>query len=135
MPHFIHRFPVNWVDTDGLAVVHFSNYLRYFEKTEEEFYRSAGGESSLMRERGIAFPRVEVKCTYTYPCRYGDIVQTEIWLDRLTDRSVRINFIVKNVSEDRVSAEGYAVLVCVETAGWKAAVIPDEVREIFEKLR
>ena len=41
-PHAIqtHLSRVHWVDTDAAGVMHYTNYLRYFEACEEEFYRS-----------------------------------------------------------------------------------------------
>ncbi|MCJ7429608.1 acyl-CoA thioesterase, partial [Candidatus Bathyarchaeota archaeon] len=53
-------FRVSWADTDAAQVVHFSNYLRFFEKAEEEFYRHLGFSfTDYKLTPGLWFPRVE----------------------------------------------------------------------------
>ena len=59
------KFRVHWVDTDTAGVMHFSNYFRYFEACEEEFYRSLGMNMNRLRDEfGVLLPRVEVSCKY-----------------------------------------------------------------------
>ncbi len=135
MTAFRHRFPVNWVDTDALSVVHFSNYFRYFEKTEEAFYASTGiDHRGISEKHSIAFPRVDVKCTYEFPCRFGDEVEVSLKLSELKDKAVSLNFEVMNVTGGKVAAKGSVTLVCVDTTRWKAVSIPSELREVYERL-
>ena len=57
-------FRVSWADTDAAQVVHFSNYFRFFEKTEEEFYRHLGFTFTDAEDKGLWFPRVEAFCQF-----------------------------------------------------------------------
>ncbi len=135
MTAFRHRFPVNWVDTDALSVVHFSNYFRYFEKTEEAFYAStAMDHRGISEKHSIAFPRVDVRCAYEFPCRFGDEVEVSLKLSELKDKAVSLNFEVMNVTGGKVAAKGSVTLVCVDTTRWKAVSIPSELREVYERL-
>jgi len=52
-------FRVSWIDTDAAQVVHFSNHFRFFEKTEEEFYRHFDFSFNDIVERGFSLPRME----------------------------------------------------------------------------
>ncbi len=129
------RFPVNWVDTDALSVVHFSNYFRYFEKAEEAFYASAGVDHmGTMGKHSVAFPRVDVRCSYELPCRFGEEVEVSLKLTEIADKSVSLDFEVSNVTRGKVSARGAVTLVCVDTSRWKAVSIPSELREVYAKL-
>lgn len=135
MPTFRYPFKVSWVDTDALAVVHFSNYFRYFERAEQEFYTNAGTtQQSAMQAHRIAFPRVEAHCTYESPLRFGDSAETELSLDGMTDKSVRVKFEIKNKTEGRRAAHGIMTLVCVSIETWRAVSMPEEMREIFGRL-
>lgn len=135
MPKFRYGFRVNWVDTDALAVVHFSNYFRYFEKAEEEFYEHHGKkEAEVMKEMNLAFPRVDAKCTYESPLHFGDEAETELSLSRISDRSVSIDFEIRNVTEGKRAAHGSMTLVCVDTRSWKAVSIPQGIREMFSSM-
>lgn len=135
MAEFRYRFNVNWVDTDALSVVHFSNYFRYFEKTEEAFYASTGFDHRKASERhSVAFPRVDVRCSYEFPCRFGDEVEVSLKLANIRDKAVNLNFEVTNVTGGRLSARGAVTLVCVDTGKWKAVSIPPELREVYSRL-
>lgn len=135
MPAFSHQFTVSWVETDALAVVHFSNYFRYFERAEQEFYRSAGApQGNVMERYGIAFPRVEAHCEYQSPMRFGDSGRTDLSLEEIKDKSVKIRFEITNITSGKVSAHGSMTLVCVDTSAWKAVSIPQDLREIFGRM-
>ena len=135
MPSFTYSSRVSWVDTDALAVVHFSNYFRYFERAEQEFYMQTGRkQEDVMKQLGLAFPRVEAHCTYESPLRFGDSVETELSLDNIADKSVRFSFEIRNVSTGKRSAKGSMTLVCVNTETWKGTQIPSQVRELFQQL-
>ncbi len=135
MPSFKFQFYVNWVDTDALSVVHFSNYFRYFEKTEEAFYKSTGIDQNEIEERNrVAFPRVDVRCSYEFPCRYGDDLEVSLSLSEITDKAVSLAFDVRNLTHGKLSAKGAVTLVCVDTQKWKAVSIPPELREVYSKL-
>ena len=55
---FKRTFRVHWVDTDIAGVMHFSNFFRYFEACEEEFYRSLSLPLTEIRDKfGIMLPR------------------------------------------------------------------------------
>lgn len=135
MPRFIYPFRVSWVETDALSVVHFSNYFRYFEKAEQEFYRSVRTtQADAMEKYGIAFPRVEAHCSYLSPLRFDDEAETELALESMADKSVTIRFEIRNRTLGKKAAEGSMTLVCVDTGKWKAMSMPQEARDIFAKL-
>ena len=54
----IHR--VNFYDTDAMAVVHHSNYIRWFEIGRVNFLREIGITLGEMMEDGYVFPITEV---------------------------------------------------------------------------
>ncbi len=89
-------FRVTWVDTDAAGVVHYSNYFRFFERAEEEFYRHLGFDFTNFREMGLWFPRVEAFCQYKKPARYGDLLVIEVSVEELKEKSVKLGFKVVN---------------------------------------
>ena len=69
MPPFKTTYRITWADTDAAQVVHFSNYFRFFERAEEEFYEHLGFTFSDKTLRGLWFPRAEAFCQYKKPAR------------------------------------------------------------------
>lgn len=123
---------VTWVDTDAAGVVHFSNYFKFFEKAEEEFYRSLGFGFADFRGRGLWLPRVEAFCEYKRPSGFDDLLGVEVSVEELREKSVRLGFRVVNEGNGVFLASGYLVLVAADKQSGKAVSIPADV---VEKLR
>ena len=125
-------FRVTWVDTDAAGVVHYSNYFRFFERAEEEFYRHLGFDFTNFRERGLWFPRVEASCQYKKPARYSDLLVIEVSVEELKEKSVKLGFKVVNEKTDELLAFGHLVIVAADKQTGRAARIPVD---IVDKLR
>jgi len=120
---------VSWVDTDAAGVVHFSNYFRFFEKAEEEFYNKLGFNFDKINEKyGIWFPRVEAYCKYKSPSKFNDILEIEIHLEELKEKAVKYGFKVHNRTTEKEAAEGYVVIVAADKKKNKAVRIPEEIK-------
>lgn len=124
-------FRVTWVDTDAAGVVHYSNYFRFFERTEEEFYRHLGFDFTDFRERGLWFPRVEAFCQYKKPATYGNLLEVELHVEELKEKSAKLSFNVASETGDLL-ASGYLVIVAAEKQTGRATQIP---KDIVERLR
>ena len=63
---------VNFYDTDAMAVVHHSNYIRWFETGRVAYLRKYGITLGEMMEDGYVFPITEVRCA----CRCAALTTT-----------------------------------------------------------
>jgi YbgC/YbaW family acyl-CoA thioester hydrolase len=126
------QYRVTWADTDAAQVVHYSNYFRLFERAEEEFYRHLGFSFTDFRTRGLWFPRVEAFCQYKKPATFNDLLEIEVTVDELKEKSVKYGFNVLNKETGHSLATGYVVIVAADKQAGKATRIPGE---IIEKLR
>jgi len=125
-------FRVTWADTDAAQVVHYSNYFRFFEKAEEEFYRSLGFTFDDSARKGLWFPRVEAFCQYIKPARFNDLVQVEIRVEELKEKSVKYAFKVLNEESGNLLSSGYVVVVAADKQAGKAIPLP---KETVDKLK
>ncbi|NWG10473.1 acyl-CoA thioesterase [Candidatus Bathyarchaeota archaeon] len=125
-------FRVSWADTDAAQVVHFSNYFKFFEKTEEEFYRHLGFTFTDAHKRGLWFPRVEAFCQFKKPARFNDLVEVELTIEELKEKSVKYSFRIFNKETSDLLANGYIIVVAADKQTGKAAQIPTD---IVEKLK
>jgi acyl-CoA thioester hydrolase len=125
-------FRVMWADTDAAQVVHYSNYFKFFERAEEEFYRHLGFGFTDMDERGLWFPRVEAFCQYKKPARFNDLLEVELAISELKEESVKFEFKVSNKETVTLLATGYVIAVAADKQTGKATKIPEE---ILVKLR
>ena len=75
MALFTATFPVRYYETDQMAVVHHSNYVRYFEIARDEMMVQLGFPIERCEaELGILVPIVSLECHFRHPARMGDVV-------------------------------------------------------------
>jgi len=124
-------YRVSWVDTDAAQIVHFSNFFRFFERAEEEFYEHMG-LTDWLGVKDVILPRVEAFCQYRKPARFNDLLEIELTVEELKEKSMRYGFKIYNKKTTELLASGYVVAVAVDRHTLKAVPIP---QEIVEKLK
>jgi YbgC/YbaW family acyl-CoA thioester hydrolase len=66
---------VEFSETDMAGIMHYSNYFRFMETAEHQFYRSLGFSVVLAQHNPpLGFPRVHAECDYKRPLRFEDTV-------------------------------------------------------------
>ncbi|MCL6579020.1 MAG: acyl-CoA thioesterase [Candidatus Bathyarchaeota archaeon] len=125
-------FRITWADTDAAQVVHYSNYFRFFERAEEEFYRHLGFSFTDINKMGIWLPRVESFCQFKKPARFGDLIEVELTVRELKEKSIKYEFKIFNKESAVLLANGYVVIVAADKHMERAVQIP---KEIVEKLK
>ena len=126
-----YRRRIQFRDTDAAGIAHFSTFFLFMEEAEHEFLR-ARGLSVLMRdaEGAISWPRVAVKCDYASPVKFEDMLEIDVALTRIGDKSVTYAFAF--TCEGRLVARGEITAVCCrvgENVVPKSILIPDEIRK------
>ncbi len=94
-------FRVSWAETDAAQIVHFSNYFRFFERTEEKLYRNLGFNfNDVMRKHNILFPRVEAFCQFKKPARFNDLLEVEVHVGEIKRKihKVRLQNLQQRIS-------------------------------------
>ncbi|MEZ0290339.1 MAG: thioesterase family protein [Sulfolobales archaeon] len=129
---FSYNMYVPWVDTDAAGVVHFTNFLRYVERAEEELFRREGLSYRDLNQKNIWLPRVEAFIRYINPLRNGDLVEVVLWVSEIREKAVRYEFKIYNKTTERISAEGHLVIVCAEING-RSVRCPEKLVEVLKK--
>jgi len=104
--YFQNVFRVTWADTDSAQIVHYSNYFRFFERAEEEFYRYLGFNFIDIGGKGLWLPRVEAFCRYKKPARFNDFIEVELTVKELGEKSVKYGFKIFNKESAALLADG-----------------------------
>jgi YbgC/YbaW family acyl-CoA thioester hydrolase len=130
MPSFKTTIRVSWADTDAAQVVHFSNFFRFFEKTEEEFYRSLGFNfDQIVSKYNIWLPRVEAYCQFKKPAKFDNLLEIELTVGEIREKAVKYLFKVRNKGTAETIAEGYLTVVSASKQTGKAIEIPEELKK------
>lgn len=127
---FKQSFRVRWVDTDIAGVMHYSNFFRYFEACEEEFYRSISLPLSEIRDKfGVMLPRVEAHCQYKTACRFDDAIDVTMRIRDVGEKTITYDFQVMRRVDGKVAAEGFVKCIAVNSE-WKAVPLPAHIADM-----
>jgi 4-hydroxybenzoyl-CoA thioesterase/acyl-CoA thioester hydrolase len=102
---------VEFRDTDAARMAHFSVFFVYMEQAEHELWRHLGLSVMLADDKGpISFPRVGARCDYQGAIHFEDLVDIEVAIVRLGEKSITYEFTFSH--QGRAVASGQTTTVC-----------------------
>lgn len=134
---------VEFADTDMAGIVHFSNFFRFMESTEHEFFRSLGLSVHGEEEgRMFGFARVAASAEFLRPARYEDLLLIRLEVREKSTRFLRYGFEIERrepaaqQGENPLLARGELTVVHVtrpegETR-MRATALPEAVDRLVE---
>ena len=123
---------VRYADTDKMGVVYYSNYAVFYEVGRTEMFRELGIPYSLLEERVVALPVVELVSHYHKSARYDDLITVETSVETLPTVKIKINYRI--LSEDGVLLnDGSTTLVFVDIKTGRPVRCPKDVLDVLEK--
>ncbi len=109
MKNFIFEYRIPWVETDALGIVHFSNYFRLCERTEQEFFNYLN-----LNDREIYLPRVHAKCDYKHSLKFNQTARVKLSIQEIGKRHITLDYEIWNVDDDIISAHCTIIVVPVD---------------------
>jgi len=108
---FHYRRRVEFRDTDAAGIMHFSTFFLRMEEAEHALLRELGSSVWIVDDQGkLSWPRVAARCDYRGPVRFEDMLDVEVRVARLGDRSVTYDFRFRR--DEQLVAEGQMTAVC-----------------------
>lgn len=101
---YIHN--AKYYETDQMAIVHHSNYIRWFEEARVDWMNQFGIDFREVEARGIVVPVVSVSCQYKHVTRFGDDVAITARLKLYNGIRFAFTYEVRNVSTGALNAVG-----------------------------
>ena len=107
---------VEFSDTDAAGIMHFAAFFRMMEQAEHDLLRSVGLSVVQHDAEGtISWPRVSAKCDFQVAARFEELLQIEVRIARLGERSV--TYAHRFVRDGQPLATGEITAVCCRLAG------------------
>ncbi len=133
MAVFKTTFPVRYYETDQMAVVHHSNYIRYFEIARDEMMVQLGFPiEKCEKELGVLVPIVSVECHFKHPAHMGDVLTATAEVNKVPMAKMIIKQAVYN-QDGVLCAEGSVTLGFLNKETFMPMRCPEPVTELFEK--
>ena len=132
MTHFEVTFPVRYYETDQMAVVHHSNYIRYFEIARNTMMVEWGFPIERCEsEYGVMIPIVTVECRFKHPARMGDVLTAVAEIERAPLAKLVVRQSVLN-QDGEVCAYGSVTLGFIDAKTFRPVRCPEILTQIIE---
>ena len=132
MTHFEVSFPVRYYETDQMAVVHHSNYIRYFEIARNSMMVAWGFPiERCENEYGVMIPIVSVECRFKHPARMGDVLTAVAEIERVPLAKLVVRQCVLN-QDGQVCADGSVTLGFIDAKTFRPVRCPELLARIIE---
>src|SRR5712671_606383 len=92
---------VEFSDTDMAGIVHYSNFFRYMEVAEHEFFRSLGFSVVTRQvDPPVGWPRVHAQCDYFQPLRFEDEIEIHMFVTEKKSKALSYLFKFRKLNAD-----------------------------------
>ena len=133
MTHFEVTFPVRYYETDQMAVVHHSNYIRYFEIARNAMMVAWGFPiERCEQEYGVMIPIVTVECRFKHPARMGDVLTAVAEIERAPMAKLVVRQSVLN-QDGAECASGSVTLGFIDAKTFRPVRCPELLAQIIEQ--
>lgn len=129
------RIPVRFGDVDHAGIVYYPRFYIYFHEAFEDFFNDLGlAYYRMLDEQRIGFPTVHVETDFRLPLRYGDSLDIELTVPRLSRRSATFRYAGFRHADGRHCVTAQITTACVDMATFRSREIPEPVRELFQRF-
>lgn len=125
---------IEFSETDMAGLVHFSNFFKYMETAERDFFDAAGVDLIHTKPGElVGWPRARAECKFSAPIRFGDTIDIHIAVKAIKDRSIDYQFRIFRRNPDATrtqAAKGHMSTVLTELTAdgaLKSTDLPDDL--------
>ena len=108
---------IEFSETDMAGLVHFSNFFKYMESAERDFYEHINLKLIESSPKLLGFPRARAECKFSEPLRFGDEVKIHLAVKAVKDYSIDYQFRFFKMVENKDSslvAKGHLTTIYAE---------------------
>jgi acyl-CoA thioester hydrolase len=122
---------VNYYETDQMAVVHHSNYIRYFEEARVSFMEQIGCPYDVLEREEIISPVLEVSCKFLKPVVFGETIRIAVRLVRMSKVKCSFSYEVTDPVTGELRAKGSSEHGFVDKSG-RPVIMPKAKPDYYE---
>ena len=97
---------VQYYETDQMAIVHHSNYIRWFEEARVDWMSQLGIPYQALEARGIIIPVLSVSAEYRTMTRFGETVRITPRLTRYSGVRMEVSYEITNAETGELRTRG-----------------------------
>ena len=130
----VYERKINYYETDGMGIVHHSNYIRYLEEARCYWLDQYDMPYSAFAKEGINIPVLAVNCEYKHHVTFDDTIQIKVFVKEYNGVRMTIGYDVrdKKTGKPVVIAE---TKHCFTDRNLRAVNLKKHLPEFDEKFR
>lgn len=123
-----------YYETDQMAVIHHSNYIRWFEEARVDFLEQIGLGYDKIEAAGVYSPVLAVTCEYKSSVRFHDTVIVKAILRQFNGIKMKIEYQVLDEATKQVRATGTSEHCFVSSFDFKPISLKKSHKDMYETL-
>jgi acyl-CoA thioester hydrolase len=132
------RLPVEWGDQDAFGHVNNAVYFRWFESSRIAYLERIGlgdkHEGKLSSGENVGPILAAISCNYRRQIKYPDTIIVGARITRIGRSSMTMTHSVWSQQHQAIAADGESTVVVFDYNANQPRRVPDELRELIEKL-
>ena len=124
----------NYYDTDQMAIIHHSNYVRYLEEARLYYMEQFGLPYRYVEEQGILIPVLGVSVEYKKSIVYGDTIVIQQWIDSFSPVKFSMCYEIRNKETGELHATATSKH-CFVDKNLSPIRLRKEYPQIYEKFK
>ena len=130
----VYERKINYYETDGMGIVHHSNYIRYLEEARCYWLEQYDMPYSAFEKQGINIPVLAVNCEYKHHVTFEDTIQIKVFVKEYNGVRMTIGYDVRD------KKAGKPVIIaetkhCFTDRNLRAVNLKKHLPEFDEKFR
>lgn len=128
-----YQHKVQYYETDAMAIVHHSNYIRWFEEARLDYLEQIGLPYDKIEDRGILIPVLAASCQYRQSVKFGETVIIETEITEFTGLKFTLCYKIYNMEKSVLHAEGETEH-CFLNDKFRPIRLKREASDIYNKI-
>lgn len=130
---FLYEHKVQYYETDQMAIVHHSNYIRWFESARLEYMEKLGMSYAEMERKGIFSPVLHVQCDFKRMVKFGETVQVSVKVVKYTGIKLEVAYEVRDKVTGELKTTGLTRHCFLNEKG-RPVALQKELKDLDESL-
>ena len=97
---------IQYYETDGMRIVHHSNYIRWMEEARSAYMDALGYGYDQMEADGISIPVIGVSCQYKSMMRFGQTCRVEVRITAVSQVRMSVVYEFHDAADGTLCATG-----------------------------
>lgn len=128
-PRYVHRFTVQFDESDPGGIAFFANAYKYAHRAYEAYLRSIG-LTDFFSASDFICPFVHTECDHKSPMRPGEQLDVHVYVSKLGNTSMTTEFRIHG-GNDRALVR--LISVFVDPTTFQPVAIPERIRAALQR--